>query len=121
MRFVVSTSELSKKLSQISGVISSNTVLPILEDFLFDIKDGRLTITGTDLETSMSTSLDVQSDEDVRIAVPSKMCLDTLKALPNQPVTFTVQEDKNTIELKSEFGRYKLIGQNTYNFCTWWD
>ena len=116
MKFIVNTNQLLNKLQGISGTIVSKPVIPILDHFLFDIKDGRLTITGTDLETSMSTSLDVQSDEDVRIAVPSKMCLDTLKALPNQPVTFTVQEDKNTIELKSEFGRYKLIGQNADDF-----
>jgi DNA polymerase-3 subunit beta len=116
MKFIVNTNQLLNKLQGVSGTIVSKPVIPILDHFLFDIKDGRLTITGTDLETSMSTSLDVQSDEDVRIAVPSKMCLETLKALPNQPVTFTVQEDKNTIELKSEFGRYKLIGQNADDF-----
>ncbi|PCJ67178.1 MAG: DNA polymerase III subunit beta [Bacteroidetes bacterium] len=116
MKFIVNTNQLLNKLQGVSGTIVSKPVIPILDHFLFDIKDGKLTITGTDLETSMSTSLDVQSDEDVRIAIPSKMCLDTLKALPNQPVTFTVQVDKNTIELKSEFGRYKLIGQNADDF-----
>jgi DNA polymerase-3 subunit beta len=116
MKFIVNTNQLLNKLQEISGTIVSKPVIPILDHFLFDIKDGVLTATGTDLETSMSTSLEVQSDEDVTIAVPSKMCMDTLKALPNQPVTFTVQSDKNTIELKSEFGRYKLIGQNADDF-----
>jgi len=116
MKFIVNTNQLLNKLQEISGTIVSKPVIPILDHFLFDIKDGVLTATGTDLETSMSTSLDVQSDADVTIAVPSKMCMDTLKALPNQPVTFTVQSDKNIIELKSEFGRYKLIGQNADDF-----
>ena len=116
MKFIVNTNQLLNKLQEISGTIVSKPVIPILDHFLFDIKDGVLTATGTDLETSMSTSLEVQSDADVTIAVPSKMCMDTLKALPNQPVTFTVQSDKNTIELKSEFGRYKLIGQNADDF-----
>lgn len=116
MKFIVNTNQLLNKLQEISGTIVSKPVIPILDHFLFDIKDGVLTATGTDLETSMSTSLEVQSDADVTIAVPSKMCMDTLKALPNQPVTFTVQSDKNIIELKSEFGRYKLIGQNADDF-----
>ncbi|HAY89708.1 MAG TPA: DNA polymerase III subunit beta [Bacteroidetes bacterium] len=116
MKFIVNTNELLNRLQSISGTIVSKPVIPILDHFLFDIKSGKLTIHGTDLETSMSTSLQVQSDEDVRIAVPSKMCMDTLKALPNQPVTFTVQEDKSSIEIKSEFGRYKLIGQNADDF-----
>ncbi len=102
MKFIVNTDQLFNKLQNIGGTIVSKPVIPILDHFLFDITGGVLTITATDLETSMSTSIEVQADEDVRIAVPSKMCLDTLKALPHQPVTFTVNEDKNSIELKSE-------------------
>ena len=116
MKFIVNTNLLLNKLQSVSGTIVSKPVIPILDHFLFDLKAGKLTITGTDLETSMSTSLDVQSDEDVKIAVPSKLCMDTLKALPNQPVTFTVDSDNNSIELKSEFGRYKLVGQNASDF-----
>ncbi len=116
MKFIVNTDQLLNKLQDVSGTIVSKPVIPILDHFLFDISNGKLTITATDLETSMSTSIDVQADEDVKIAVPSKMCLDTLKALPNQPVTFTINSDKNSIELKSEFGRYKLIGQNADDF-----
>lgn len=116
MKFIVNTSQLLNKLQAVSGTIVSKPVIPILDHFLFDLIGGLLTITGTDLETSMSTSLEVQSDEDVKIAIPSKLCMDTLKALPNQPVTFTINGDKNTVELKSEFGRYKLIGQNADDF-----
>jgi DNA polymerase-3 subunit beta len=116
MKFIVNTNQLLNKLLGVSGTIVSKPVIPILDHFLFDIKDGKLTITATDLETSMSTSLDVQSDENVQIAIPSKMCTDMLKALPNQPVTFTIDADTYSIELKSEFGRYKLIGQNGDDF-----
>ena len=116
MKFIVNTNQLLNKLQSVSGTIVSKPVIPILDHFLFDITDKKLTITGTDLETTMSTTMEVQSDENVRIAVPSKMCMDTLKELPNQPVTFTISTDKNTIELKSEFGRYKLVGQNADDF-----
>jgi DNA polymerase-3 subunit beta len=116
MKFIVNTNQLLNKLQSVSGTIVSKPVIPILDHFLFDITNKKLTITGTDLETTMSTTMEVQSDENVRIAVPSKMCMDTLKELPNQPVTFTISTDKNTIELKSEFGRYKLVGQNADDF-----
>lgn len=116
MKFIVNTNQLLHKLQSVSGTIVSKPVIPILDHFLFDITDKKLTITCTDLETTMSTTMDVQSEENVRIAVPSKMCIDTLKALPNQPVTFTISLEKNAIELKSEFGRYKLIGQNADDF-----
>ena len=55
MRFIVSTSTLLKQLQAVSGALSSSTVLPILENFLFEIKDGNLTISATDLQTSMTT------------------------------------------------------------------
>ena len=61
MRFVVSSAQLLKNLQKISGVISTNTVLPILEDFLFDIEKNKLTITATDLDTTMSVGMEVES------------------------------------------------------------
>ncbi|MGB1316193.1 MAG: DNA polymerase III subunit beta [Chitinophagales bacterium] len=116
MRFVVSTSELSKKLSQISGVISSNTVLPILEDFLFDIKEGKMKIFATDMETSMSTEVAVEAKEDGKIAIPARILLDTLKTLPEQPLTFSFDEANFAVEIKSATGKYKLAGENPEDF-----
>ena len=57
MKFIVSSSALLKQLQQIGGVISNNTVLPILENFLFEIDKEKLTVTATDLETVMKLSL----------------------------------------------------------------
>jgi DNA polymerase-3 subunit beta len=116
MKFIVSTSQLLKQLQTIGGVISSNTVLPILEDFLFDIDKGVLTIFATDLENSMSTSLEVESKENGKIAIPAKILLDTLKTLPEQPLTFSVDTKSFAIELTSENGKYKLTGENPADF-----
>lgn len=116
MKFIVNTDQLLHKLQMISGTIVSKPVIPILDHFLFDIAEGKLKVTATDLETSMSTQMDVQADEDIKIAVPSRLCMDTLKSLPNQPVTFSINKDNNSVEIKSEFGRYKLIGQNGDDF-----
>lgn len=116
MKFIVNTSALLEKLQTVIGTVSSKPLLPILDHFLFDIKDGRLQVSSTDLETSMTTSLEVEADKDIKVAVPSKMTIDTLRSLPNQPVTFTVDENSNSIEIKSEFGRYKLNGQPGRDF-----
>ncbi len=116
MKFIVNTDQLLHKLQVISGTIVSKPVIPILDHFLFDIAEGKLSVTATDLETSMSTEMEVQADEDIKIAVPSKLCMDTLRSLPNQPVTFSINKDNNSVEIKSEFGRYKLIGQNGEDF-----
>lgn len=116
MKFIVSTTSLLKQLQALSGVISSNTVLPILENFLFDIKPGSLTVFATDLETSMSTMLDIESKEEGRIAIPAKILLDTLKTLPEQPLTFSIDTSSFGVEITSENGKYKLAGENGDDF-----
>src|ERR1700759_857164 len=110
MKFIVSTTALLKSLQTINGVINSNSVRPILEDFLGEIKSGKMTISATDLETSMSTELKVESKDNGRIAIPARILLDTLKTLPEQPLTFKVDEKSYAIEITSETGKYKLSG-----------
>jgi DNA polymerase III subunit beta len=88
MKFFVSSSVLLKQLSAISGVITTNPIVPILENFLFQINDGKLTITASDLQTSMITEMDIDSRDNGSIAIPAKILMDTLKGLPEQPVQF---------------------------------
>jgi DNA polymerase-3 subunit beta len=116
MKFDVASSELLKKLQIASGSINPNPVLPILEDFLFDLEDNLLTITATNLETSIICHVEVLAQEGGSIAVPAKILLDTLRALPDQPVTFTVNEETSGISLKSSYGEYKLAGDKTDDF-----
>ncbi|MTB49758.1 DNA polymerase III subunit beta [Lewinella sp. W8] len=112
MKFSVSSSDLQKKLTLAGGAISSNPVLPILEDFLFTVSGNQLTIAATDLETSVITTIEVNADGDGSVAVPAKILIDTLKALPQQPVTFVINEDNFGIEITSAYGKYKLAGEN---------
>ncbi|MBB6610451.1 DNA polymerase III subunit beta [Pontibacter sp. Tf4] len=116
MKFIVSSSALLKQLASINGVVTNNPVVPILENFLFEISDSTLTITASDLETSMITELPVEAKESGRIAAPARILLDTLKNLPDQPVTFTIDEETYTIEISSSNGRYKLSGENATDF-----
>ena len=116
MKFSLSSSDLLKQLQIAAGAIGSNPVLPILEDFLFTIKSNALTIAATDLETSITTELDVMSDSDGSVAIPAKILLDTLKALPGQPITFSVNEENYAIEITSAYGKYKLAGENGADF-----
>ncbi len=116
MKFVVSSSALLKQLSTISGVITTNPVVPILENFLFEIKQGKLIITASDLQTSMITELNVEAKENGSIAVPARILLDTLKNLPEQPVTFTIDESTYNVEISSDNGHYRLAGENATDF-----
>lgn len=115
MKFIVSSSALLKQLQQISGVINANTVLPILEDFLFEIDKNRLSLVATDLETVMRVQMDIEAKETGRVCIPAKILIDSLKNIPDQPLTFTI--DKNFgIEITSDNGKYKVMGENPDNF-----
>lgn len=116
MKFIVSTTALLKQLQSISGALSSNTVLPILENFLFEIVDGVLTISATDLQTSMTTTLQVEAKESGKVAIPSRILLDTLKSLPEQPVIFSIDDKSFGIEISAGDGKYKLSGENGEDF-----
>ncbi|MEI8111405.1 MAG: DNA polymerase III subunit beta [Chitinophagia bacterium] len=115
MKFIVSSSNLLKHLQQISGVINTNTVLPILEDFLFEINDKKLTVVATDLETVMRVQMEVESKTNGKVCIPAKILIDSLKNIPDQPLTFHI--DKNfAVEITSDNGKYKVMGENPDNF-----
>ncbi len=115
MKFIVSSSTLLKQLQHIAGVINANTVLPILEDFLFEIEKSKLTVVATDLETVMRIQLDIEAKDSGRVCIPAKILLDSLKNIPDQPLSFNI--DKNFgIEITSDNGKYKVMGENPDNF-----
>jgi len=116
MKFIVNSAYLLKQLSNINGVITTNPVVPILENFLFELDKGSLTVTASDLQTSMITEIQVESKEKGSIAVPARILLDTLKNLPEQPVTFSIDESTYSVEIISDNGRYKLSGENATDF-----
>ncbi|WP_343486585.1 DNA polymerase III subunit beta [Allomuricauda sp. d1] len=107
MKFIVSSTYLLKQLQVLGGVINNSNTLPILDNFLFDLKQNELRVSASDLETTMSSVLEVDSDSEGVIAVPARLLLDTLKTFPEQPLTFVV-EDNNTIEISSNHGKYAL-------------
>ena len=116
MNFIVSSSYLLKNLNSISGIITSNPVVPILENVLFEIESGNLLITASDLQTSVIVELQVESKEDGSVAIPAKILIDTLKNLPEQPVTFSIDDQNYNIEINSDNGKYKLAGENSADF-----
>ncbi len=107
MKFIVSSTYLLKQLQVLGGVINSSNTLPILDNFLFDIDNSKLTVSASDLETTMSSVLDIESDSTGSVAIPARLLLDTLKTFPEQPLTFVI-EDNNTVEISSNHGKYAL-------------
>ncbi len=107
MKFIVSSTYLLKQLQVLGGVINTSNTLPILDNFLFELKDSKLTVSASDLETTMSSTLNVESDSDGSIALPARILLDTLKTFPEQPLTFVVEEN-HTVEISSNHGKYAV-------------
>ena len=107
MKFIVSSASLLKELQMLGGVINSTNTLPILDNFLFKINGNKLTLTASDLETTFSTSIIVESESNSLIALPAKLLLDILKTFPEQPLTF-VKTEKSTVEISANNGKYAL-------------
>jgi DNA polymerase-3 subunit beta len=116
MNFIVSGKTLLQHLLTVNGVISSNNTLPILNDFLFEIKDNELTISGSDLETTISAKMSVEARENGQLAIQAKILIDTLKTLPDQPLTFNYNAENKQLSLSTESGKFKLSCHDAADF-----
>jgi DNA polymerase III subunit beta len=117
MKFVVSSTELLGHLQAISRVISSKNTLPILDNFLFDLKGNDLEITASDLESTLITRLRLENtDGDGSVAIPARILLDTMKEFPEQPLTFDINTSTLAIVINSENGRFNVVGHQGVDF-----
>jgi DNA polymerase-3 subunit beta len=112
MNFVISATALLKHLKSIGGVLNSNNTIPILDCFLFEINKKELTLSASDLETTITTIVNVESSDVGSIAIPAKTLLDSLVNLPEQPISFIIDKAKYSIKLKTVTGAYHISGQN---------
>ena len=107
MKFIVSSSQLLRQLQILGGIINNNNTLPILDNFLFELSSNELKISASDLETTMTSTIEVESESEGSIAISARLLLDTLKTFPDQPLTFKTEEN-NTIEISSSYGKYDM-------------
>jgi DNA polymerase-3 subunit beta len=112
MRFDVSSTALLSRLQSISKVIASKNSLPILDSFLFQLEENTLTITASDAETRLVTSVEVMNAQGNGLfAVSAKILIDPLKELPEQPLTFVINDENLEIFIHFQNGKYNFIGQ----------
>jgi len=117
MKFVVSSTDLLGHLQAVSRVISSKNTLPILDNFLFRLDGNELEITASDLESTLITKMTLENTSDSgSIAVPARILTDTLKEFPEQPLTFEIDNDKLSVVINSENGKFTVVGQNAGDF-----
>ncbi|MDP3398990.1 MAG: DNA polymerase III subunit beta [Bacteroidales bacterium] len=100
MKFVVSSTELLARLLSVSRVISSKNTIPVLDNFLFVLRDGKLNITASDLETSLKASLPIENiEEEGEITIPARLLVDSLKEFADIPLEFSSNENQTSIEI----------------------
>ncbi len=117
MRFVLSSSALSSRLNMLSKVISSKNSMPILECFLFEVNGNEMTITASDSDNVLTTTLELaESDGSGAFCIPSHMMLGTMKELPEQPLTFEVDTENFAVKLMYQNGLYNFTAQSAEEY-----
>jgi DNA polymerase-3 subunit beta len=107
MEFKLNSKELEKLLTKIIPAVPTRTPMPILENFLFEIKDGLLTIYATDLEISLKSSINIVAEENISVVIPAKLLYDVVRSLSDTTLHFNITE-KGKIRLSTDTGKYTL-------------
>ncbi len=118
MKFIIHGGTLSRSLQSIASVVPSSKTMPILANFLLELDNEQLTITASDLETTISVRITPSMSEPSsvsKIAIPAKMFLDAVNGLSDQQITFDVKEDYS-IEITTQTGLYKLVGEDPESY-----
>jgi DNA polymerase-3 subunit beta len=116
MKFAVNSTELQRILAKLGTVIPSKSTMPILENILFELSGGVLTLTATDLAISLTLTLKVDGKEDGKIAVPAKRLMDTMRSLPDTTASFTIDTAANKVRIHTETGQYQLTGESAKEY-----
>ena len=117
MRFTVSSTALSNKLSALSKVINSKNALPILGDFVFEVSGQTLTLTASDSENTMRTTIELtESDGDGRFAIGNHDLLDAVKGFSEQPITFDANQEQSLVKISYQNGLFSLPIENADEF-----
>ena len=113
MNFTVSSSILSSRLQTISRVINSKNTIPVLDCILFELEGNKLTLTASEPENTLNTSIEVvDCSEDFSFAISAKILIDSLKEISEQPLRFEVKKDTLETTIYYQNGKYSLVGQN---------
>ncbi len=111
MKFIVSSTELLSHLQRVSKAISGKSTIPVLDSFLFDLVEKELTITASDLESTLITKITLENTEgEGKIALEAKRLLDILKEFPEQPLTFEIDSENLATTILSENGKFSVVG-----------
>lgn len=113
MKFIISSSAFSARLQALGRVVNSKNSVSILECFVFDIRDMKLTLTASDNENTLTSVLDlVEQDGEIRFAVNAKTVQDAMKEIPEQPLEIYVNEQTMEVTVAYQNGQYRFMAQS---------
>ena len=116
MKFILSSAQLLSQLQILNGVVNTNNTVPILDNILFEIQDGQLALSASDLETTITASLKAEASDTGSIAIPARLLIDMLKTFPEQPLSFLVDPEKKSVEITSDKGSYSIAYKDGSEF-----
>ena len=116
MKFTANSIELQRTLNKLGGVIPAKSTMPILENILCELTGDVLTLTATDLATSLTVSLPVRGGEDGKVAIPAKRLMDTMRSLPDTSASFVIDVSTYKVKITTENGEYTLTGEGAKEF-----
>lgn len=116
MQFRVSSTLLLKHLSRISGVFMANSIVPILDNFLFILDNNLLSVVVYDLEIMVKTRLSVDSNVSGSFCVPRSMLMNGLKNCPDQPLTLVFDQDAMSLRVKHNSGSFQILCENAKDY-----
>ena len=115
MEFKVNSKIFEKLLSKIIPAVPSRTPMPILENFLFEIKEGTLTVCATDLEIALRSSINITADSNIKMVIPARLLYDILRTLDETQIKFET-ETNSKLKLTTENGTYNLSYTSSEDF-----
>lgn len=115
MEFKVNSKVLEKLLSRIIPAVPSRTPMPVLENFLFDIHDGQMTVSATDLEIALRSSINITADENIKMVIPAKLLFDIIKSLKDTQIHFQAESNAK-LKLTTDNGVYNISYSSPEDF-----
>ena len=107
MRFSLQREALLKPLAQVVNVVERRQTLPVLANLLLQVEDGRISLTGTDLEVEMIARADAQDTQAGETTIPARKFFDIVRALPDGS-KITVSQSGDKISVQAGRSRFSL-------------
>lgn len=116
MKLSVTRDSLHGGMAAVSATIPTKTTLPVLSNILLEAADGRITLSGTDLDISVRISIAAEVEESGAVTIPARKFAEMVRELPGAPVH--LQADGQEVRVESGRSRFKLFGLPPEEFPT---